>query len=140
MTRRFPDMRITQDQWSTGDAIAAGVMFILGMVCLVALVAFLATVVKPAHAHEAMPVAPPDGQLTVCRRPDGTITVRMPIAGLLTWRVQRTRCRRMRLSTCPGKSTSRRSFGPRAAFTTAGRRSTMCGPTFTATASPPSTT
>jgi hypothetical protein len=39
MTRRFPDMRITHDQWSTGDAIAAGIGFIVALIGIVGMVA-----------------------------------------------------------------------------------------------------
>ena len=49
MTRRWPDMRITRDQWSTGDAIAAGVGFLLAILTLLGGVALLAPY---AHARD----------------------------------------------------------------------------------------
>ena len=57
--------------------------------------------------------------------------------GASTSRAPRTRCRRTGSFTCPGTSKSQRSSAPRAGFTTAGRRSTMCRRTSTATAFPP---
>lgn len=39
MSRRFPDMRLTRDHWSAGDAIAAGVAFMGGLFGLLAAVA-----------------------------------------------------------------------------------------------------
>jgi hypothetical protein len=45
MTRRFPDMRRTRNHWSTGDAIAAGIGFIIALLVLLGSAAVLASVV-----------------------------------------------------------------------------------------------
>lgn len=50
MTRRWPDMRITHNQWSTGDAIAAGVGFIVAILLLLLAIALIAPY---AHAHDS---------------------------------------------------------------------------------------
>lgn len=42
MSRRWPDMRLTRDQWSTGDAIVAGVTFLLGILFLLMAIAIFA--------------------------------------------------------------------------------------------------
>lgn len=39
--RRHPDMRLTNNSWSTGDAIAAGLSFLFGVVVVVLLIAFV---------------------------------------------------------------------------------------------------
>lgn len=51
MSRRFPDMRITRDQWSTGDAIAAGVAYVVGLVGVILAIALFAAIL-PAHARD----------------------------------------------------------------------------------------
>ncbi len=50
MSRRWPDMRLTHDQWSTGDAIVAGISFLLGILFLLLAIALIAPYAK---AHEA---------------------------------------------------------------------------------------
>lgn len=49
MSRRWPDMRMTRDQWSTGDAIAAGVGFIIAIILLLLAIALFA---PRAHARD----------------------------------------------------------------------------------------
>jgi hypothetical protein len=51
--RRHPDMRLTHDQWSTGDAVVAGIMFLFGVIGLVGLLWLLAFVFGGrAEAHD----------------------------------------------------------------------------------------
>ena len=40
--RCFPDMRSAHDQWSTGDAIAAGVLFVVALIGVIGMIALLA--------------------------------------------------------------------------------------------------
>ncbi len=44
-------MRITRDQWSTGDAIAAGVAYVVGLVGVILAIAMFAAIL-PAHARD----------------------------------------------------------------------------------------
>lgn len=55
--RRHPDMRLTHDQWSTGDAVAAGIMFLVGLIAIVGAISLLARFATPANAHEWYPPA-----------------------------------------------------------------------------------
>lgn len=50
MSRIWPDMRLTRDRWTTGDAIAAGVSYIVGILLLLMAIAVFAPYAK---AHDA---------------------------------------------------------------------------------------
>lgn len=50
MSRIWPDMRLTRDRWTTGDAIAAGVSFIVAILLLLMAIAVFAPYAK---AHDS---------------------------------------------------------------------------------------
>lgn len=45
--RRSPSLRITHEHWSTGDAVAAGIGFLLGVLGLMGIVWMIATAFAP---------------------------------------------------------------------------------------------
>lgn len=49
MSRRWPDMRMTRERWTDGEAISAGVAFIVGLLFILLGIALLAPIV---HARD----------------------------------------------------------------------------------------
>lgn len=46
MSRRWPDMRLARDRWTDGEAIAAGVAYIIGIITLLGAIALFAPYAK----------------------------------------------------------------------------------------------